>query len=352
MSGATINTSAAWVMALLLGAAPTVRSAEPIQLDLGNWAPSTHHLAVNAFEPWKKMVEQKTQGRVKVNIHHGGVLGTSKAALNDVKGGVYQVGLMCTSYYYDTPLFKLTIGELPFAISGSMVGTKVMTEFVDKHAKDVFDKLNIKNMGVFASDPYMLMSAKPIRRIEDLKGMKLRAAGKAWVQIAKDWGAVPTPMQLEEAYTALERGTIDTMQTTPGSAMGFKYYEPAPYVTQLGAPTAVCGVIMNRSFYDKLPADLKKLFDEELNPALLNLITNSYEKVASEAYDKFREIFKAKGKGEVIALSPEERAKFVKPTEPEWTAWVKEANKRGYPGEAMMADFKAMLKKNGMAPPF
>ncbi len=348
----SISTFAGLVTALILGATPGAWAAEPIQLDFGNWTPSTHHLAVNAFDPWKKMVEEKTKGEVKVNVHHGGVLGTSKATLNDVKGGVYHVGLMVSGYYYDTPLFKLTIGELPFAISGSTVGTKVMVEFADKYAKDVFDPLNIRNMGIFSTDVYALFSTKPIRRVEDLKGKKIRAAGKAWVQIDKDWGAVPTPIQPEEGYTALERGTLDVMQHSPYSGLAYKYYEPAPYVTQLGAPTIIAAVIMNKTFYDKLPADLKKLFDEELNPVLINLINKSYEKGANEAYDKMREIFKARGKGEVITLSPEERAKFVKPTEPEWAAWVKEANKRGYPGEVMMADFKAILKKNGLAPPF
>ena len=348
----SISVFVALVTALILGAAPGVRAAEPIQLDLGNWTPSTHHLAINAFEPWKKIVEQKTQGRVKVNVQHGGVLGTSKATLNDVKGGVYHVGLIAASYYYDTPLFKLVIGELPFAISSPLVGARVMTEFADKHGKDVFDTLNVKNMGILSTDGYAMFSTKPIRRIEDLKGMKLRAVGKGWVQIAKEWGAVPTPMATEEGYTALERGTLDIFQVSPTSGIGYKYHEPAPYVTQLAAPVVIGAMIMNKAFYAKLPADLKKLFDEELNPALMNLINESYEKGANGSYDKMREIFKAKGKGEVIALSPEEKAKFVKPTEPEWAAWVKEANKRGYPGEAMMADFKAILKKNGLAPPF
>ena len=347
-----ISIFAALVTALILGAAPGVRAAEPIQLEFGNWVPSTHHLAVNAFEPWKKIVEEKTTGRVKVNLYHGGVLGTSKAVLNDVKGGVYHVGIMVSSYYFDTPIFKLTIGELPFAITSPTAGLKVMQEFTEKYGKDVFEKLDIKNMGVFASEPYVLFSTKPIRRVEDLKGKKIRAAGKAWVQIDKDWGAVPIPMQPEEAYTALERGTLDVMQHSPYSGSAYKYYEPAPYVTQLNAPTVIGGMIMNKTFYDKLPADLKKLFDEELNPALMNMLTNSYEKGTQEALAKMREAFKARGKGEVIALSPEERAKFVKPTESEWAAWVKEANKRGYPGEAMMADFKAILKKHGLAPPF
>jgi TRAP-type C4-dicarboxylate transport system substrate-binding protein len=352
MLKSTISIFAALTTTLALGASSMVRAGEPIQLDLGNWLPSTHHLSTNAFEPWKKMVEEKTKGRIKVNLYHGGVLGSSKAVLNDVKGGVYHVGLMMPAYYYDTPIFKLTIGEIPFAIPNSTVGTKVLNEFTDKHAKEIFDPLNLKNMGIFVTDVYAMFSTKPIRRIEDMKGTKLRATGKAWVQIAKDWGAVPVPMQTEDAYTALERGTLDIMQYGPSSVMSWKYYEPAPYVTQLGAPTVVVSMVMNKAFYDKLPADMKKLLDEELSPALIKLIVDSYEKGATEAYGKLREIFKAKGKGEVITLSAEERSKFIKPTEPEWTAWAKEANKRGYPGDAMMADFKAMLRKNGSAPLF
>jgi len=154
------------------------------------------------------------------------------------------------------------------------------------------------------------------------------------------------------AALSAERGTLDIMQTTPGSAMGFRYYEPAPYVTQLNAPTVVGGMIMNKSFYDALPPDLKKQFDQELNPALLQMVTNSYDRTTSEAFDKMRETFKAKGRGEIIALSSEERLKFMRPTALEWAAWVQEANKRGYPGEEMMAAFKAIMKKHGLTAPF
>ncbi|WP_418319819.1 TRAP transporter substrate-binding protein DctP [Piscinibacter sakaiensis] len=337
------------LLALAGGAASAV---EPIRLDLGNFLPSTHHLNVNAYEPWKKMVEEKTQNRVKVNLHHGGVLGGSRAVIDDVKGGVYQVGLMIAGYYYDTPLFKLTIGELPFAISGPKVGAKVMTEFTDKYAADAFEKIGVKNMGVFTSDPYVLMSSKPIRNFADMHNKKVRVPGKAWVQISKDWGAVPLPMKLEEVYSALERGTLDVLLTTPGSAMGYKFYETAPYVTQLTAPVVVGGMIMNKSFYDALPADLKKQFDQELNPALLQMITNTYDQTTEEAYAKMRETFKAKGQGEIIALSSEERLKFVRPTAPAWTDWVEEANKRGYPGEEMMGAFKTTMKKHGLTSPF
>ena len=338
--------------ATALAAAPGVRAADPIQLEFGNWLASTAPQSRLSFEPWKKLVEEKSGGRVKVNLYHGGVLGTSRAVLNDVRGGVYHVGLLVDAYYYDTALFKFLIGELPFALPEPVVGTRVMNEFLEKYGKDVFAELNVRNMGLFASDAYVMFSTKPIRRIEDLKGQKLRAAGKAWVQIAKDWGAVPVPMQPEEMYSALERGILDVAQYSPTGALGWKYFEPAPYVTEVGAPIIIGGLIMNKAFYDKLPEDLKKLFDEVLNPALVNMMVDAYAKGASEALEKMRQTFKAKGKGEVITLSAAERARFVAPTAPEWAAWVKEANKRGYPGDAMMADFKAILKKNGLTPPF
>ncbi|WP_418319818.1 TRAP transporter substrate-binding protein [Piscinibacter sakaiensis] len=337
---------------LLICAAPAVRAADPIQLEFGNWLPSTSAQSKNSFEPWKALVEERTGGRVKVNLYHGGVLGSSRAVLNDVKGGVYHVGLLVDAYYYETPLFKFLIGELPFALPEPVVATKVMNEFVDKYGNEVFDQLKVKNMGVFVSDAYVMFSTKPIRGLADLKGKKLRAPGKAWVQIAKDWGAVPVPMQPEEMYTALERGTLDVAQYSPTGAMGWKYYEPAPYVTKVEAPIIIGGLIMNQTFYNKLPDDLKKMFDNELNPALMKMVVAGYAQGAADALEKMSQVFKASGRGEVITLSPEEKAKFVGRTEPEWAAWVQEANKRGYPGEAMMADFKAILKKNGLTSPF
>ena len=135
-------------------------------------------------------------------------------------------------------------------------------------------------------------------------------------------------------------------------SMSWKLFEPAPYVTKLEAPISVIGMVMNRNFYDKLPADLRKQFDEELNPALIDMMVKAYDKGAEEAVEKLVQIFKAKGRGEVITLSAEEKAKFVKPAAAEWDAWVKEANKRGLPGDAMMVDFKAILKKNDIVIPF
>ena len=339
------------LFALVVGTAPTSHASEQYQADFGSWLPSTHALSVNAFEPWVKLVEQKSNGRVKITLHHGGVLGSSKAVLNDVKGGVYQIGLVVPGYYYDTSMFTLLIGGLPFAIPGPVSGKRVMNEFLRTYEKDIFLKFSLKNMGFLLTDANLLFSTTPIRRVEDLKGLKMRAS-KDWVPIVKAWEAVPTPMQPEELYAAMERGTMNVVTYSATGSMSWKLFEPAPYVTKLEAPISVIGMVMNRNFYDKLPADLRKQFDEELNPALIDMMVKAYDKGAEEAVEKLVQIFKAKGRGEVITLSAEEKAKFVKPAAAEWDAWVKEANKRGLPGDAMMVDFKAILKKNDIVIPF
>ncbi|NYT61676.1 TRAP transporter substrate-binding protein DctP [Alcaligenaceae bacterium] len=347
-----VKSTLAVASALWLGAASTAHAQKPIQLELGNWLASTAAISVGAMEPWKKLVEEKTNGRVKVNLYHGGVLGSSRAVLDDVRGGVYHVGMAIPAYYYDTAYFKLLVGELPFAFDGAAIGSKVMTEFVQKNGKDVFDKLGVKDVGVAVSDPYVILSTKPIRKLEDLKGERMRVAGKAWVPIVTDWGAVATPMQPENAYTALERGTLGVMQYSPAGAAGWKFFEVAPYVTTVNSPTVVVSLIMNKPFYEKLPDDLKKMFDEELNPAFQQLVAQTYERGAPEALKKMAEYFKERGKGEVINLSPEERSKFVASTQPAWDAWVAEADKRKMGGDAAMADFKEILKKNGIPAPF
>ncbi|NYT61675.1 TRAP transporter substrate-binding protein DctP [Alcaligenaceae bacterium] len=338
--------------ALWLSAASTAYAQEPIQLEFGNWLASTGAFAVGAAEPWKKLVEEKTNGRVKVNLYHGGILGSSRSTLDDVRGGVYHVGISIPAYYYDTAYFKLLVGELPFAFSRAADGSKVMAEFAEKYGKDVFDKLGVKNMGVLVTDPYVILSTKPIRKLEDLKGERMRVAGKAWVPIVKGWGAIPTPMQPENAYTALERGTLGVMQYSPAGAAGWKFFEVAPYVTTINSPTVVVSLIMNKGFYEKLPADLKTLFDNELNPALQRLAAQTYDRGGPEGLKQMEEYFKAKGKGEVINLSPEEKARFVATTKPAWDDWVAEADKRNMSGQATLADFKEILKKNGLPVPF
>lgn len=333
---------------LTLGMSATVQAADKTyELDFNNWLASTSAIAVGAFEPWKELVEEKTDGRVKVNLYHGGVLGQSKTVLDDVRGGVYTVGYAVPSYWYDSAYFVLTIGELPFAFEDNKTSSKVMSEFAQKYATDIFDKLGVKDMGVTTTDPYVIFGVKPIRIMADMKNKKIRVPGRTFVQMLKEWGAVPTPMPNEDTYTALERGTLDAAYYSPSGARGWKYNEVAPYMTMINTPVIVLNPIMNQQWFDSLPEDLQTLFDEELNPALIDLIVKTYTEDVAKTVDAVKE-----GRGDVIELSDEDRAPLIAATENDWDNWIKEADKRGLDGKQVMQDFKEIMKSNGAEPPF
>src|SRR5690625_7735416 len=80
------------------------------------------------------MVEEKTDGRVKVHVHQGSALGKSTSVYQDVRGGLYDLGVVVPNYIYDTKFFPYTIGNLPFALDGPDGAMTVLQEFVEKYA--------------------------------------------------------------------------------------------------------------------------------------------------------------------------------------------------------------------------
>lgn len=323
-------------------------SSEVIELDINNWTSSTHHYAYNVFEPWKELVEEKTNGRVKVNIYHGSSLGKSTSVYQDVRGELYDVGLIVANYFYDTGFFPYTIGNLPFAAEGPEEAANILQEFGDKYAKK--DLTDILVLAPTATDGYDLFSTKPIKSVADLKGLKMRVNGKSEIAFVQSLGGVPVSLATEDTYEGLQKSTIDTSFYTPIGAVGLKYYEPAPYITKLGVSVTPIIPIMNKSFYESLPEDLKTIFDEELNPKLTELVTASYETELDSSYEKLENLVGERG--EFINLSDDTMEEFRKLGKEAWTTWIKDANEKGYPGEEMAETFFNLLKEAGYPIPY
>jgi len=319
-----------------------------IELDINNWTSSTHHYAYNVYEPWSELVEEKTDGRVKVNIYHGSALGKSSSVYQDVSGGLYDVGLIVANYFYDTGFFPYTVGNLPFAFEGSEEAANVLSEFGEKYAKE--DLSDIKVLPATSTDGYDLFSTKPIKTVEDLKNKKMRVNGKSEIALVESLGAVPVSLSTEDTYEGLQKSTIDTSFYTPIGAAGLKYFEPAPYVTKLGVSVTPVIPIMNKEFYESLPEDLKTIFDEELNPRLTEMFTESYEKELEASYEVLEK--EVADRGEVITLADEELAKFKGMAEKSWKAWIADANDKGYPGEEMAEELFKMLEEAGYPAPY
>lgn len=323
----------------------TNTAEEPIEIVLGTFFAPTDPFIERVFDPWVEMVEEKTDGRVKVESFHGGQLGSLTTALQDIAGGVYDVGFISAIVSEDTEVYPFGISALPFAFPDAQTGHNVMNKFFEKYK----DPQEVVYLGIAMADPYVIWSTSPIRTVEDLKGKKVRGASEMQVELIKKFGATPVSIPQEELYESLQRGTADAAIYTMTGGGNFKLQEAAPYITKLPITSTAMIPAMNKDAFNNLPDDLKTLFEEELGPALAQLFTDHCQNYPLELEEQLKKA--VEGKGEFIVLSEEEIAQFSAYAPDIWRTWAERTNQKGYPGDEMLNDFIRFAKEEGIKVP-
>ncbi|WP_077211644.1 TRAP transporter substrate-binding protein [Bacillus dakarensis] len=322
-------------------------SEKQIEIIMGTPHSTSHHAHKNVYTPWVDLVEEKTNGKAFVSYHPNGTLGKPANTMTDAGSGVYDVGIVALGYEFDSTLFPYTVLTLPFAFPDIDVAKKVIDKYVQGHQDDVnLDKV-ISLGGFTPTDPYIIQSTKPIKTVEDVKGMKIFVPGDTVAEIVKGWGATPVSLATEELYQSLERGVIDAAVNSAANSVSWKVHEVAPYIVDISISNNPVSMVMNKTLYDSLPDDVKKIFDNELIDFMPNAFFESYHKEIDRAMNEFKE-----SGAEISKLSPEEYAKFMKPAKGVWDAWVEEANQKGYDGNQLMSDFIETLESEGVVIPF
>jgi TRAP-type C4-dicarboxylate transport system substrate-binding protein len=258
--------------------------------------------------------------------------GTAPQLYRQMAQGISDITFTLPGYTSsDFPMMGLT--ELPGTANSAADGTRKLWANFDRFlARDFKDS---KVLMLWNSDTASLMSkSKPIRTLDDLKGMKIRTPSAAQSAQIVALGATPIDMPANQIYTSLDRGVIDAAQIPMSAAIDFKLIEVARYFT-INAPLGRSPflVAMNRARYDRLPADLKKALDSTtgLNLSLKGAAT--YDKQNDDA------IALAKKDREVITLSDAERRRFVDAFKPLIASKVDEAEKAGLPGRGLLSAY-------------
>ena len=176
--------------------------------------------------------------------------------------------------------------------------------------------------------------AKPIRTLEDLKGMRIRTPSAAQSAQLEALGAIPIDMPANQIYNNLDRGVIDASMIPMSAALDFKLIEVAKYFT-INAPLGRSPflVAMNRARYEKLPADLKKVIDDTTGLKLSLKGAETYDKKNDEA------LAAAKKTREMIALTPQERKRWVAAFKPMIQQQVAAGEKAGLPARGLVAAY-------------
>lgn len=204
-------------------------------------------------------LEKRSGGRIKVQYFPGGSLAKAPVMYKSIEMGVTDIGLSMAEY---TPgRFPVTeVCGLPLGLPSGWVSNNVINDFYEEFRPKEWD--DVKVLWMHASTPSVIISKKPVRSLEDLKGLIVRGPGRIGDTVHA-LGGTPAPTPTVEIYDALSKGVIDATDQSLETIKTFRFAEVAKYVTdswQVGNCYPFY-VAMNKRSYAKLPPDLKEIFD-------------------------------------------------------------------------------------------
>jgi len=248
------------MVSLIPNFSPSAYSADVIRLKVAQYFPPPAFQS-KLLEEFCKELEKRTNGGVKVDYYTGGSLLKGPSMFDGVVSGIADIGY--SHVYYTAgrmPVMETT--GLPLGYPSGWVASQVMSDFYERYKPKEFDKVRV--LWINASPNSAIATAnKPIRKLEDLKGLTIRAPGLTG-EIIKALGGTPAPTPMIEVYDAISKGVIDGESSNFETLFAFKFAEVVKYTTSVGAINFPFPfyLAMNKNSYARLPADIKPIFDQ------------------------------------------------------------------------------------------
>ena len=309
-----------------------------ISLNYSNFFPAPHKHSITA-EQWCREIEKRTNGSVKIAYFPGGTLTPAAQIYDGVVKGISDIGFSC--FAYTRGKFPLTeVIDLPLGYKNGITPTRMINEYYKKFKPKELDEVKI--LYLHAHGPGLLHTkAKPVHKLEDVKGMKIRATGLA-SKIVMALGAAPVGTTMPETYDALRTGVADGAMAPMEALWGFKWGEVVNYTT-LSYPTGYSTgmfIVMNKGKWNSLPPDIQKVFDE-VSAEWIEKQGNVWDEIEKEGKD-----FILKKGNKIIPLSKEEEARWAAAVRPLLDEYVKNMKAKGLPGDKALKFCLDYLKAN------
>ncbi len=265
-----------------------------------------------AAERFKQLAEKASNGRVKVEIYPNSQLYKDREEIEALQSGAVQMLAPSLSKFSPMGAPEFQLFDLPFLFPDQTVLHRVMDGEV---GKKLFAKLDAKGVTglTFWDNGFKQMSSnKPMHKVADLSGLKMRIqSSKVLAAQMKALGANPQVMAFSEVYTALQQGVVDGTENPVSNFYTQKMNEVQKYMTMSNHGYLGYAVIVNKAFWDGLPADIRKQLTQAMNDA------TAYERdIAQKENDEALAKVIAAKTTTVYQLTPAERAEWQKTLQP------------------------------------
>src|SRR5436190_12780477 len=273
----------------------------------------SHVVAVNTpkgkgADYFKKVVEERTKGRVRVEVYPNSSLFKDGEEMEALQLGSVQMLAPSLAKFGPLGVREFEVFDLPYMFDDYADLHKVTDGAV---GAALFKKLETKGIVGLAywDNGFKVMSAnKPLRNPEDMKGLKMRIqSSKVLGDEMKALGAIPQVMAFSEVYQALQTGVVDGTENPPSNFYTQKMQEVQKYLALTDHGYLGYAVIANKKFWDGLPTDVRTTPEGAMKDA-----TKFANDIAQKENDDALAAVKASGKTEIITLTPDQKAAMKK----------------------------------------
>ncbi len=316
---------AAFIVSICLVVAPGTSSAQKaIALNYSNFFPAPHKNSILS-DQWCKEVEKRTGGKVKISYFPGGTLTPAAQTYDNVVKGIADIGFSVLGYTRGKfPMMGML--DNPLGYKSGLQATRLANAYYQKFKPKELDEVHV--LYLHGHGPGIIHTKKPVAKLEDLKGMKIRAQGTV-VPVVQALGAAPVGTTMPETYDALRTGVADGAMAPYEALQGWKWGEVISSSTEdYGcAYTATMFVVMNKAKWNSLPPDVQKVMTE-VSAEWIDKQGKVWDEIDKEGKE-----FSVKRGNKTIALSKEEDARWAAKTRPILDEYAKGLKAKGFPGD-------------------
>lgn len=261
-----------------------------------------------AAEHFKKLAEERTKGRVKVELYPNSQLYKDKEEMEALQLGAVQMLAPSLAKFGPLGVKEFEIFDLPYIFDNYAEVEKVMKGPIGAKLFTKLETKGIKALGFWENGFKIFSGNKAIHNPNDLRGMKIRIqSSKVLDEEMRTLGALPQVMAFSEVYQALQTGVVDGTELEPSNLYTSKAYEVQKHLTLSNHGFLGYAVIVNKTFWEGLPADIRNTLTIAMND------TSTFaNQIAKQESDKALAAIKASGKTAVYIPTAAERAAFRK----------------------------------------
>jgi TRAP-type C4-dicarboxylate transport system substrate-binding protein len=245
--------------AVALGANGASFAAEPVTLKLAFPPPPVSFFNGGVLAPWAKEIEEETKGELKVQIYVGGSVANFNNVFDRIVNGVVDLGWGLHGPM-GTKFAKSTVTNLPGLVStGPQCTTALWNLIAGGVAADEYNEVKPLAVGCFPGSSFI--ANRPLRSVEDFKGMKVSVGSKILGSEMELLGAAPISLTTAEVYQSLQRGTVEISAIGWAAVAAFKLHEVAKWGFEAPMGHATNFLLMNKESFAKLPEGSRRALE-------------------------------------------------------------------------------------------